>query len=60
MILKTKEIICKILKTLELWVLWCSRAGHKPEAGGFCRYLTCDSIGGSAPKDVIWLTSDEL
>jgi hypothetical protein len=34
-ILKTKEIICKIFKTLELWDLW-SFGRHKPEAGGFC------------------------
>jgi hypothetical protein len=34
-ILKTKEIISKIFKTLELWFLW-SFGRHKPEAGGFC------------------------
>jgi|ERR1017187_8571483 hypothetical protein len=36
MTLKTKEIICKIFKTLELWSLWSLRGRHKPEAGGFC------------------------
>src|ERR1035438_4597225 len=34
-ILETKEIVCKIFKTLELWFLW-SFGRHKPEAGGFC------------------------
>jgi hypothetical protein len=37
-ILKTKEIVYKIFKTLELWLLW-SFGRHKPEAGGFCLYL---------------------
>ena len=37
-ILKTKEIICKIFKTLKLRFLW-SFGRHKPEAGGFCLYL---------------------
>ena len=34
-ILKTKEMICKTFKTLELWFRW-SFGRHKPEAGGFC------------------------
>ncbi len=38
-ILKTKEIICKIFKTLELWSLW-SRERHRPEADGFYLYLS--------------------
>src|ERR1017187_8430935 len=37
-ILKTKEIICKIFKTLELWFLG-ALGRHKPEAGGFCLVL---------------------
>ena len=38
-ILKTKEIIFKIFKTLELWLPWNS-GRHKPEAGGFCLDLS--------------------
>ena len=38
-ILKAKEMICKIFKTQELWILW-SFGRHKPEAGGFCLYLS--------------------
>src|ERR1019366_5569818 len=34
-ILKTKEIVFKIFKTLELWSVW-SFGRHKPVAGGFC------------------------
>src|ERR1039457_1409779 len=37
-ILKAMEMICKIFKTLELWLLW-SFVRHKPGARGFCLYL---------------------
>jgi hypothetical protein len=37
--LKAKEIVCKIFKTMELWSLW-SFGRHKPEAVGFCLYLS--------------------
>jgi hypothetical protein len=46
MILKTKEMFFKINKTLELWFLWSLIGrGHKPAAGGFCLYPTCEYIG---------------
>jgi hypothetical protein len=38
-VLKTKEIVCKVLKKLELWFLWSlihCLGRHKPGAGGFC------------------------
>jgi hypothetical protein len=28
--LKTKEIVCKIFKTLELWFLWSFEQGRNP------------------------------
>ncbi len=34
-VLKAKEMICKIFKTLKLWFLW-SLWRRKPGAGGFC------------------------
>ena len=47
MILKTNEIVCRIFKTLELWILWsccCFWGRHKPGAGGFCLYLISEFI----------------
>ena len=38
-IFKTKGIFCKIFKTLEL-CLFGALGRHKPEAGGFCLYLS--------------------
>src|ERR1035437_6718001 len=53
-ILKAKEIICKIFKTLELWFLW-SLGRHKPEAGGFCLYLGLIIHGVSRSlRDAYW------
>src|ERR1700728_4896307 len=62
MIEKTKEIVFKINKTLELWFLWSLLrvlwGRHKPAAGGFCLDLILEFSGRRVALYVIWVTSD--
>jgi hypothetical protein len=56
-ILKTKEIICKIFKTLELWFLWSYWGDTSLRLVDSVSYVRPDRIGWRALKDVIWITS---
>jgi len=56
MILETKEIDSRSTKRWSYGFFGAFWRGHKPEAGGFCLYLTSEYMGRWEAKDVIWIT----